>query len=205
MPILVFYGFSGRGTVTHPDRTMLKNTERSWGAVSRALHWLLGLAILGMLAYGWWMNHIPARADRFFHRSIHADIGYLVLLLMALRLIWVAVNPKPALPAGTPKWERVLAHANQGLLYLLTIVVAMLGWAHSGAHKPTYADWFGLFRVPQFTTENRAASRFYEHWHIYLAYALLALIVLHVLAALYHRFIKHDGVLERMIDGRAQG
>ncbi|WP_453999489.1 cytochrome b [Afipia felis] len=184
---------------------MLKNTERSWGTVSRALHWGLAVAILGMIAYGWWMNHVPARADRFFHRSIHADIGYLVLLLMVLRVIWVAVNPKPALPAGTPKWERVLAHANQGLLYVLTIVVAMLGWAHSGAHKPTYADWFGLFRVPQFTTENRDAARFYENWHIYLAYALLALIALHILAGLYHRFIKKDGVLERMIDGRASG
>ena len=65
-------------------------------------------------------------------------------------------------------------------------------------------DFFGLFRVPQFTVENRDASRFYEHWHIYAAYALLALIALHVLAALYHRVIKKDGVLERMVDGRAR-
>lgn len=182
---------------------MLKNTERSWGTVSRTLHWGLAVAIPGMIAYGWWMNHVPARPDRLFYRSIHADIGYLVLLLMVLRVIWVTINRKPALPAGTPTWERVLARINHGLLYVLTIAVAMLGWAHSGAHKPAYDDWFGLFRVPQFTIENRDASRFYEHWHIYLAYALLALIVLHVLVALYHRFIKKDGVLERMIDGRA--
>lgn len=183
---------------------MLKNTTRSWGAIARAFHWVLGVAIIGMIAYGWWMNHFPARADRFFYRSIHADIGYLVLLFTALRLIWKVLNPAPALPAGTRAWERGLAHLNQWSLYVLTIVVVMLGWAHSGAHKPDYSDFFGLFRVPQFTTENRADSRFYEHWHIYLAYALLALIVLHVLAALYHRVIKKDGVLEGMIDGRAR-
>jgi len=181
----------------------LNNTTRTWGAVARAFHWGLGAAIIGMIAYGWWMNHFPARADRFFYRSIHADIGYLVLLFTALRLIWKVANPTPALPGSTPVWERVLARFNQWSLYALTILVAGLGWAHSGAHKPDYADFFGLFRVPQFTVENRAASRFYEHWHIYIAYALLALIALHVLAALYHRFIKKDGVLERMIDGRA--
>lgn len=181
------------------------NTTRSWGAVARTFHWVLGIAIIGMIAYGWWMNHFPARADRFFYRSIHADIGYLVLLFTALRLIWKALNPTPVLPAGTRAWEKGLAHLNQWSLYVLTIVVAMLGWAHSGARKPPgYADFFGLFNVPQFTVENRQNARDFEHWHIYAAYALLALIVLHVLAALYHRIIKKDGVLERMIDGRAQ-
>ena len=61
---------------------MTGNTKSSWGIVARPLHWILGLAIIGMIAYGWWMNHFAARADRFFYRSIHADIGYLVLLLI---------------------------------------------------------------------------------------------------------------------------
>jgi cytochrome b561 len=84
----------------------------------------------------------------------------------------------------------------------MTFLVGMLGWAMSGAHKPDYADFFGLFRVPQFTVENRQNAHDYEDWHIYMAYVLLALIVLHILGALYHRFVKHDGVLERMIDGK---
>ena len=75
---------------------MIRNAISSWGSVSRWFHWVLGSAIIGMLAYGWWMNHIPARADRFFYRSIHADIGYAILLLMVVRLAWRAVNPVPA-------------------------------------------------------------------------------------------------------------
>lgn len=182
---------------------MLKNTTVAWGGVARAFHWGLGLTIIFMLAYGWWMNHIVARPDRFFHRSIHADIGYAVLLLMALRLIWLALNPRPALSAGAPRWERVLARINQGGLYVITIAVALLGWAHSGAHKPDYASWFGLFRVPQFTSEDRANARLFEDWHIYLAYVLIAMVVLHVLAALYHHFIRRDRVLARMVSGKA--
>lgn len=195
--------------LSQPCRTVDRMSQQTrgweaagWDRVSRAFHWGLGLAIIGMLAYGWWMNHIPARPDRYFHRSIHADIGYVTLLLMALRLIWRAMQPRPCLPPGTPRWERVLVYANQGAMYVMTIVVALLGWAHSGAHKPDYADWFGLFRVPQLTSESRANARLFETWHIYLAYVLLAMIVLHVLAALYHHFVRRDRVLMRMVDGR---
>ena len=71
----------------------------------------------------------------------------------------------------------------------------------AGAHKPDYSSWFGLFRVPQFTSENEANAHFFEHWHIYIAYTLLGLIVLHLLAVLYHRFIKRDDVVARMVSG----
>src|SRR5271155_5290878 len=105
---------------------MIRNTTLSWGSAARAFHWILGLTIIGMLAYGWWMNHIPARADRFFYRSIHADIGYLVLLLMVVRLIWRGINPTPALPADTPRWQRLAGHISHGALYAVTIVVVLL-------------------------------------------------------------------------------
>lgn len=180
---------------------MLRNTTTGWGSVSRAFHWILGLAIIVMLAYGWWFNHIAPRSVRFFHRSIHADIGYMILLLMALRLIWRAINPVPTLPADTPLWERVLARTNHWLLYIVTMLVALLGWAHSGAHKPDYADFFGLFRVPQFTSPDKATADFYEDRHIWMAYVLIALVAIHLLAAVVHRFIKRDQVVTRMVRG----
>jgi cytochrome b561 len=78
-------------------------------------------------------------------------------------------------------------------------------WRCSGAHKPDYADWFGLFRVPQFTSTDKASANFYENLHIYLAYVLLALIVIHVAAAIWHHFVKRDRVTARMIDGAPAG
>lgn len=181
---------------------MLRNTPSNWGSVARWFHWILGVTIFGLLAYGWWINHIPARPDRLFHRSIHADIGYVVLALMVVRLFWRSLNPTPELPADTSRWQRTAARISHGALYAATILVAMLGWAHSGAHTPDYADWFGLFRVPQITSPDKAAARAYEDRHIFFAYVLLALIVIHVAAALYHHFGKRDRVLMRMIDGR---
>ena len=88
---------------------MLRNTSTQWGSLSRWFHWVLGVAIIGMIAYGWWMNHIPARADRFFYRSVHADIGYVVLVLTVIRMIWRGVNPRPDWPADIPPWLRIVA------------------------------------------------------------------------------------------------
>lgn len=180
---------------------MIRNTGLSWGSLARAFHWILGLAIIGMIASGWWMNHIPARPDRFFYRSIHADIGYAVLLLMVLRLIWRGVNPTPALPEGTLRWQRIAARVSHGALYAVTILVAMLGWAHSGAHEPTYSNWFSLFQVPQITSPDKVAARAYEDRHIFFAYVLLGLIAIHLAAVVWHHFIRRDRVTARMIDG----
>jgi len=145
-------------------RKMMRNTISSWGSISRLFHWVLGFAILGMLAFGWWMNHIPARPDRFFYRSIHADISH-------------------------------------GAIYVAIILVTMLGWAHSGARTPDYSSWFGLFHVPQITSPDKAAADAYEERHIFFAYVLLALIVIHLAGAAWHHFIKRDRVTARMIDG----
>jgi len=180
---------------------MIRNTAMSWGSVSRWFHWVLGIAIVGMIAYGWWMNHIPPRADKLFYRSVHADIGYLLLLLMVLRLIWRGINPTPEPSADTSRWLRIAATVNHWALYFVTIVVAMLGWAMAGARAPDYSSWFGLFNVPQFTAVDKAAANFYEERHILFAYILLGLIVLHVAAAVWHHFVRRDRVTIRMVTG----
>ena len=180
---------------------MRESKTTNWGVAARVFHWGLGLTIIGMIAFGYWMNHWAPRPDRLFYRSIHADIGYLVLLFTALRLIWRAISPRPPLPSGTPTWERAAAFVNHGALYLFTFVVTFLGWAHSGAHKPDYASFFGLFRVPQFTSENRELANTMEDRHVTMAYVLLALIVIHFAAALWHHFVKRDRVLARMMGG----
>ena len=178
---------------------MIRNTNSSWGSISRLFHWVLAFVIIAMLSYGWWMNHLAERPDRLFHRTIHADIGYVVLLLMVIRLIWRNLNPVPALPADMPAWQKLSAQAANAALYGVTIVVALLGWAHSGAHTPNYASWFGLFQMPQFTSPDKANADFYEDWHINMAYVLMALVALHILAALYHLFARDDNVVTRMI------
>src|SRR5260221_14262505 len=117
---------------------MIRNTSSSWGSLSRAFHWVLGIIIIGMLAYGWWMNHFPARPDRFFYSSIHPDIGYVVLLLTVLRLVWRGVNPTPALPDDTTRWQRPAVPLSHRARSALTVLAGLLGWGRIRSRTPDY-------------------------------------------------------------------
>ena len=114
--------------------------------------------------------------------------------------------PAPGVGAGraqvaAAEQQRFAANASHWALYAVTMLVATLGWAHSGARTPDYSSFFGLFHVPQITSPDKAAAAAYEERHILFAYVLLALIVLHTGAALWHHFIKGDRVTSRMVDG----
>jgi cytochrome b561 len=130
-------------------------------------------------------------------------LANVILLLTLIRLVWRGVNPIPELPFDTPRWQRLAARISHWALYLAPILVAMLGWAHSGCLTHDYSDWFSLFQVPQFTAPDKAAADAYAGRHMLFAYALLALIVLHVAAAAWHHFIRRDGVTLRMVRGGA--
>ena len=90
----------------------LRNSAAGWGLLARLLHWISALAILFLVGYGWWMTHALERAGRLAHYQLHSLIGWYVLLLIVLRLVWRAGNPVPDLPAELPRWERATALAH---------------------------------------------------------------------------------------------
>ena len=105
--------------------------------------------------------------------------------------------------------ERVAAKATHWAFYILMVLVPLSGWTYVSSQwadgKPLNVPtlWFGLFQVPQFTSPDKVAASAYEDRHILFAYVLLALIVVHVAAALWHHYRKRDRVLARMVDGEA--
>ena len=58
--------------------------------------------------------------------------------------------------------------------------------------------WFGVLPLPDFVPADKALAEAIKPWHAYLAYALAALVLMHVAAALKHHFIDRDGLLARM-------
>ena len=163
---------------------MIRNTSSDWGSLSRWFHWILGIAIIGMIAYGWWMNHIPARPDRFFYRSIHADIGYVVLLLTVIRLIWRGINPTPALPDDTPRWQRIAARVSHGRSMPSPSWWRCWAGRIPARRTPNYSSLVrSVPRAADSPRPTRSRPRAYEDRHILFAYVLLALIVIHVAAA----------------------
>jgi cytochrome b561 len=178
---------------------MVGNTEATWGWPAKLLHWVGAILILLLLGHGWWMTHMAARPDRFAHYLGHAAMGYDLLALLILRLLWRWTHAVPALPSNLARWERISAQAGHIALYVLMLGSALTGWALAGTfRRPMNQDMFGL-PVPQIVaSQDRFLHDLFEESHMVLSYLLAALIVVHIAGALRHHFMKHNDVLRRM-------
>jgi len=178
---------------------MLGNSDNVWGWPAKLLHWIGAILILLLLGHGWWMTHLAPRPDRLAHYAGHAGLGYDFLVLLVLRLLWRWTHAVPALPADLKSWERWSAHAGHFGLYLLMFASTLTGWALAGTFRsPMDKDAFGIPVPAIYTSQDRAMHNLFEGWHEILSYALAVLIVVHILGALRHHFLKHTNVMRRM-------
>ena len=173
--------------------------------VAMLLHWVLGLALLGMLGVGIYMTGLPFSPQRLKLYNWHKWAGVSLLALAVLRLMWRATHRPPALPRtisdGMPAWQQRAHHATHYLLYLLFFAVPLIGWAYSSAAGFPVV-FLGLWQLPDFVPVSVDLADAIKPWHQYSAYTLAALIALHVAAALKHQWIDRDGLLARMLPAR---
>src|SRR6185369_12844326 len=129
-----------------------RNTNRTWGSLTKALHWVIVLLIINQ-----WL--IAERADelkgleKLQALAWHKSFGMTILMLAIVRLVWRWANPVPDLRAETRPWERVLAKVSHVLLYDLIFAMPLSGWAMSSAHNYS-VSWFGLFQLPNFVSPD---------------------------------------------------
>lgn len=175
---------------------MWKNTDIAYGSVSKTLHWLIFFLILFMLIYGYFLDTIPKDYQGIAY-NIHKLTGVTILLLVVIRLIWKFVNVSPPLPADTPSWQVGIDHLVQWLLYISIIAMPVAGWVgSSSAGKPPH---IGDLTLSLPIAQNKALISTAFTIHNTLAIVIIALVIIHILAALYHFFIKKDRVFQRML------
>jgi cytochrome b561 len=167
-------------------------------SVAIALHWTIALLIIANLAIG--LLHESVLKGTI---PLHKSIGMLVLLLSIVRLVWRLTHRPPPLPATVKSWEKGLAHAVHWLLYALMILIPLSGWVFTSASPKRYPlSFFGLFPLPPFpVTQDKELSHMIAERHEQFAWAMIALLVLHIGAALKHRFLDRDRTLDRMLPG----
>jgi len=163
-----------------------------------ALHWLVTLLILTALPLGLTMTEMPLSPQKLKFYAWHKWLGVTVFGLVVLRLAWRAVHPPPPLPESVPAWQRSAAHALHWALYALMLVIPLAGWLMSSA-KGFQTVYLGVLPIPDLLPKNEALGERLADVHAWLAYALIALLVVHVAAALKHHFIDRDDILRRML------
>tara|TARA_R110000868_G_scaffold24255_17_gene96084 strand:- start:1001 stop:1582 length:582 start_codon:yes stop_codon:yes gene_type:complete len=179
--------------------------------VAIVLHWVIGILLIGMVFYGWYMEDLGhalrdgsgsvSAGEVQFAYNAHKTVGMLVLLLSFGRLAWRLMHKTPGMPAGMKSWEQTVAKATHWAFYGLMIGLPLVGWvAASTTELPTM-----LFNNPDLilprlpVSQERGFHDLVGNIHGKGAWVLLILTGLHFAAAIKHQFVDKDGLMARML------
>lgn len=186
-------------------------TNGRYTHVAMAFHWVIAAGIVANVALAWsW----PYLADASVRPAIdtHKSIGITILGLAILRVLWRLTHTPPAFPSHYRDWERRVSGVVHGFLYLLIFVMPLTGWIMDSAYKDAASHpmrLFGLIGWPRIgavmTLDPATRDRVHDLFgaaHGYAAWGLYALVALHVVGALKHKFLDRHRELQRMWPGR---
>jgi cytochrome b561 len=177
-------------------------TTSRYTSTAIVLHWLLVVALLAQIGFGWFLEDVPrGTPERTIYVNLHKSTGMVIGVTILLRLYWRLTHPAPSLPSSMSRWERVAAHWSHVLLYVCMIVMPLSGYVASNFSKYG-VNFFNSLKLPPWGVDDQAVYGVFNTTHVVTSFIFVTLIALHVLAALRHLF-KRDGVFGRMWPARA--
>lgn len=164
---------------------------------ARLLHWLMALIVICMIPVGIAITYMNGGPLQDWLYAMHKSFGFVVLVLVVLRLGYRLGHRPPPLPPSVPLMQRVAAEAVHVAIYVILFAMPILGWLGTSAYGAPMSI-FGLFDLPPLLAKDEPLSDRLFDLHQTLGLILAGLIVVHVGAALMHRFVIKDTVLQRM-------
>lgn len=187
--------------------------QQRYTSVAIAFHWIIAAFILFNICVGFFMESLeqPLRLQVV---SVHASIGMSVLGLAVLRILWRVTHRPPDFPPEMAQWEKWTAQLAHAFLYLLMIVMPLTGFSILSSNAPPPPGggvkiWV-LFHIPRIgvlqrnpdADYRRELHDFFVDLHALGSWILLALLVLHIIAALKHQYVDRHSEFARMGVGR---
>ena len=192
---------------------VLRNTADNYGSIAKWLHWLTALLFLGSYVtvyYRRWFTEAET-PENWTALQLHLSIGVTVAVVVLLRILWRMMNRTPEPEPGSAL-EHFAAKLGHFALYAIMIIMPVTGYLGTGVA----VEFFSLFDIPSFKDTELFATYFghamtfkefekpidFIHKDIFGAWVVWLLILGHVLAALYHQFVKGDRTLQKMTRSR---
>lgn len=176
----------------------------AYSSTARFLHWLTVAFVAAIIPVGFVMtyrgkvlNVWDGTTNALY--SSHKLAGVILLAIVLVRLGNRLMRGAPADEPSLEAWQRFGSHVVHWLLYLLLVAMPLIGWI--GISMFPALDVFGLFKLPALAAPSPDGAKLAFYVHGTCAYILLGLIGVHIAAALFHHFIRRDGVLARMLPG----
>ena len=173
----------------------------SYNTVSKWFHWITVGLMAVALPMGFVIKHIKD-SDKMPFYAIHESAGLTIFLVAVARLAWRLTHPPPPLPDSIPLAMRRAAAVNHWLLYAALMAQPILGfiatnaWGFPLQGKTAY---LGFIDLPKIMEKNVPLAEAVQAAHNTLGFAILALLVLHIGAAIFHQAIRRDGTLLRIV------
>lgn len=176
----------------------MSTSPAHFNLLARILHWSMAAMIVAMLFIG--VTMVASIHLRPMLIDLHRPLGIAIGLLALLRLYNRLRHRPPALPADLPAWQVFAAKASHWALYALMLAMPLVGWAMLSAGGYPIVLWPGM-QLPAIVPHTPALYAALRSAHSLLAYLLFATVLLHVGAALYHAWVRRDGVFQAMARG----
>lgn len=177
----------------------LKNTQDSYGIVHKLIHWITAVTTIALFALGLWMVQLGYYDDWYQSAPhYHVSIGLLLAVIMLFRIVWRNFNTIPLAPPSHTKLERNAAHWAHIFIYGLLLCIFISGYLIPTADNRGI-DVFNWFTLPASGELLNNQEDIFGNIHLWSAYALIALVSLHAIAAIKHHFIDKDITLKRML------
>lgn len=196
----------------------MSDTIQRYNKVTIILHLVIAVFIFVMFGLGWYMSDLPKdlpkvpsldlfdlgfytlqfsepMTPRSFYFNLHKSLGVTIFALILFRLFWRLTHVPPEFLSTMKTWEKKLAELTHKGLYLMMLVVPAAGFVMALFSKYGVV-WFGV-RLLQ-GLNNEGLREFFKEAHEVAGLMLVALIVLHVAAAIKHKVVDKDDVLQRM-------
>lgn len=177
----------------------ISNSSTRFGWLTRLLHWLVALHILGLIGLGYYMVDL-SYYDPNYNDSLryHKAFGITAFALGLFKVVWFFGNTQPEPTAPLPAWQLTASHVVHWLLLLAMVAIPASGYliSTSAGEGIDVFGWFEVAALFEVSDDNRELAIVI---HEYLAYGTLALVGLHAAAAVKHQFIDRDGTLTRML------
>jgi cytochrome b561 len=171
-----------------------------YGTTAKVFHWLVVALLLVQYPIGWLMPGVHRGMQPGIGMTLHISFGVVILILIVLRLAWRLTHPV-APESSLPAWQRVSSEALHWLLYALVLATTITGWLFA-SFRGWSVSLFFLTPLPMLAADNAAAGKAIDGWHQAMEWTLLAVIGIHVAAAMVHIFVYRDHIMQRMMPGQ---
>jgi len=177
---------------------LVGNTQTHYGWISITFHWSVAILTIALFFLGIWMVELDYY-DNWYQQAPwwHKGLGVMTLILLIMRWVWSLFGASPSALSSISAWQQKAAHWVHSLMNLLILIICVSGYLIVTAKGKGLAvfDWF---TIPSLVSNVANLEDLAGDVHYYLAYLLMALVLLHILAALLHHFVYKDKTLKRM-------